>query len=58
MFSDQLEIERKTIEAFQNASFPDYELGKHTPLSKEIFNITREEQAQQICKTIPKAELN
>ena len=38
IFSDQLEIERKAIEALQNASFQDYKPGKHTSLPKELVN--------------------
>ena len=58
IFSDQLEIERKAIEALQNASFQDYKPGKHTPLPTELINVMQEEQAHQICKSILKAELD
>ena len=52
IFSDQLEIERKAIEALQNASFQDYKPGKHTSLPKELVNVMQEEQAHEICKSI------
>ena len=58
IFSDQLEIERKAIEALQNASFQDYKTDKHTSLPKELVNVMQEEQAHEICKSILKAELD
>ena len=58
IFSDQLEIERKAIEALQNASFQDYKPGKRTFLPKELVSVMQEEQAHEICKSILKAELD
>ena len=58
IFSDQLEIERKAIEALQNASFRDYKPSKHTSLPTELVNVMQEEQAHEICKSILKAELD
>ena len=55
IFSDQLEIERKTIEVFQNASFQEYKPSKNIYLPREIAKVMEEKQAYQICKSILKA---
>ena len=39
VFSDQLEIESKTIEVLQNASFQEYKPSKNTHLPREIVKV-------------------
>ena len=58
VFLGPAEIERRALEALQNASFQDYKPGKSTPLPAEIINVMEEEQAHPICKSILKAELD
>ena len=58
VFLGPAEIERRALEALQNASFQDYKPVKSTPLPAEIINVMEEEQAHPICKSILKAELD
>ena len=58
VFSGTTDIERRALEALQQASIQKFKSAKSTPLPAEIVNVMEEEQSHPICKSILRAELD